>query len=163
MTVGIEIRYDGLARVTLRRAEAGNAIDLDMAHGLLDAARTCAARARTGRAADRRGEVLLRRRRPQGVLPALRRGPGEAPRPRSPTRCTTPCAPSRRATRPLVAAVQGAVAGAGLGLAASADLTLAADTASFTAAYTGIGYSPDAGVSWSCPASSAPSGPSTCC
>lgn len=52
---------------------------------------------------------------------------------------------------PVVAAVQGAVAGAGIGLAAAADVTLAADNASFTAAYTGIGYSPDAGVSWFLP------------
>lgn len=40
---------------------------------------------------------------------------------------------------------------AGIGLAAAADVTLAADDASFTAAYTGIGYSPDAGVSWFLP------------
>ena len=39
MRVGVEIDDGGLARVTLRRGEAGNAIGLDMARGLLDAAR----------------------------------------------------------------------------------------------------------------------------
>lgn len=52
---------------------------------------------------------------------------------------------------PLVVAAQGAVAGAGLGLVAVADVSLAAADAGFTAAYTGIGYTPDAGVSWSLP------------
>ncbi|MEU5262913.1 enoyl-CoA hydratase/isomerase family protein [Amycolatopsis sp. NPDC021455] len=52
---------------------------------------------------------------------------------------------------PVVAAVQGAVAGAGLGLLGVADLVVASEDATFTAAYTGIGYTPDAGVSWSLP------------
>ncbi|WP_247196127.1 enoyl-CoA hydratase/isomerase family protein [Streptomyces sp. GESEQ-35] len=52
---------------------------------------------------------------------------------------------------PLVVAAQGAVAGAGLGLVTAADVSLAAADASFTAAYTAIGYTPDAGVSWSLP------------
>jgi 2-(1,2-epoxy-1,2-dihydrophenyl)acetyl-CoA isomerase len=52
---------------------------------------------------------------------------------------------------PVVAAVRGAVAGAGLGLLGVADLVVAAEDAGFVAAYTGIGYTPDAGVSWSLP------------
>ena len=52
---------------------------------------------------------------------------------------------------PVVTAVQGAAAGAGLGLAAGGDIVLAARSASFTMAYTGIGLSPDGGASWLLP------------
>jgi 2-(1,2-epoxy-1,2-dihydrophenyl)acetyl-CoA isomerase len=52
---------------------------------------------------------------------------------------------------PMVAAVQGAVAGAGVGLACAADITVAADDVKFVLAYTGIGLTPDAGATWSLP------------
>jgi len=48
--------------------------------------------------------------------------------------------------QPVVAAVEGACAGAGLGLALCADLRVVAATARFSTAYTGIGLAPDAGV-----------------
>lgn len=48
---------------------------------------------------------------------------------------------------PVVTAVHGAVAGAGLGLALSGDLCLAASSSRFRAAYIAVGLSPDAGVS----------------
>jgi 2-(1,2-epoxy-1,2-dihydrophenyl)acetyl-CoA isomerase len=44
---------------------------------------------------------------------------------------------------PLIAAVNGVAAGAGLSLAAAADLAIAADTATFTSAYTKLGFTPD--------------------
>src|SRR6478672_1076256 len=44
---------------------------------------------------------------------------------------------------PVVAAVQGSAAGAGFGLALGADLVVAARSAKFVMAYTGIGLSPD--------------------
>src|SRR4029079_5930497 len=44
---------------------------------------------------------------------------------------------------PVIAAVQGAPAGAGFSLICGADLVLAADSARFTMAYTKIGLSPD--------------------
>ncbi|NKQ54047.1 enoyl-CoA hydratase [Amycolatopsis sp. K13G38] len=47
----------------------------------------------------------------------------------------------------VVAAVQGAAAGAGLALAAAADLVLAGASARFTLAYTKLGFSPDGGSS----------------
>jgi 2-(1,2-epoxy-1,2-dihydrophenyl)acetyl-CoA isomerase len=47
----------------------------------------------------------------------------------------------------VIAAVQGAVAGAGLGLVLAADLVVCADDASFRTAYAAIGLSPDCGVS----------------
>ena len=56
-----------------------------------------------------------------------------------------------RMEKPLVVAVNGAAAGAGLGLAAAGDLVFAAESAHFTMAYTGIGFSPDGGTSWLLP------------
>jgi 2-(1,2-epoxy-1,2-dihydrophenyl)acetyl-CoA isomerase len=52
---------------------------------------------------------------------------------------------------PVVAAVQGAAAGAGLSLAAGADMLIAARGATFTMAYTGIGISSDGGASYYLP------------
>ena len=52
---------------------------------------------------------------------------------------------------PVIAAVNGVAAGAGMGLAAAADLAIAADNASFTSAYTQIGLTPDGSASWYLP------------
>lgn len=52
---------------------------------------------------------------------------------------------------PLVTAVQGAAAGAGIGLALLGDLVLASRSAVFRLAYTAVGLSPDCGASWLLP------------
>jgi len=44
---------------------------------------------------------------------------------------------------PTIAAINGVVAGAGMGIALATDLAIAAESAMFTMAYTGIGVSPD--------------------
>lgn len=49
---------------------------------------------------------------------------------------------------PVIAAVQGAAAGAGLGLALAADIVIAEDGARFVMAYTAAGLTPDGGTSW---------------
>jgi 2-(1,2-epoxy-1,2-dihydrophenyl)acetyl-CoA isomerase len=54
--------------------------------------------------------------------------------------------------KPIVAAVQGAVAGGGLGLMLSADYVVAADSAKFVSKYANIGLTPDLGVSTLLPA-----------
>ncbi len=54
--------------------------------------------------------------------------------------------------KPMVAAVQGAVAGGGLGLMLSADYVVAADAAKFVSKYANIGLTPDLGVSTLLPA-----------
>jgi 2-(1,2-epoxy-1,2-dihydrophenyl)acetyl-CoA isomerase len=52
---------------------------------------------------------------------------------------------------PIVAAVQGAAAGAGMGLVCAADLVVASDSARFVMAYTQVGLSPDGSSSWFLP------------
>lgn len=53
--------------------------------------------------------------------------------------------------QPVIAALHGAVAGAGLSMALAADLAIASEDAKFTLAYTRIGTSPDGGASWGLP------------
>lgn len=52
---------------------------------------------------------------------------------------------------PVVAAVNGAAAGAGLGLALSADIVIAGEGSRFVMAYTRAGLTPDGGTSWILP------------
>lgn len=53
--------------------------------------------------------------------------------------------------KPVVAAVQGAVAGAGLAFVLNADLVVAAESTRFAMAYSGVGLTPDCGVSYLLP------------
>ena len=50
--------------------------------------------------------------------------------------------------KPVIAAVEGAAAGAGFGLALACDLIVAAEDARFTVSYGRLGLSPDAGTTW---------------
>jgi len=114
---------DGVATVTLNRPEAANALDLAMARELMHAAIRC----------DEDPDDM----------PALLK--------EITVYLHAACSRFARMAPPLIVAVNGAAAGAGMSLSAVGDLALAADSASFTMAYTGIGMSPDGSSSYFLP------------
>jgi 2-(1,2-epoxy-1,2-dihydrophenyl)acetyl-CoA isomerase len=151
MTNGLLFERDGpVARITLDRPEAGNAIDLPMARALMEAAIACneddaircVLMTGNGRLFCAGGDVAVFAAMGD-KLPAFLK------------EITTylHAAVSRLAgmKKPLVTAVNGPAAGAGFGLAILGDLVLAAPSAHFTVAYTGVGLSPDGGTTWLLP------------
>ena len=52
--------------------------------------------------------------------------------------------------KPVIAAVEGAAAGAGFSLALACDFIVAARDAAFVMAYANVGLSPDGGATWRC-------------
>lgn len=57
----------------------------------------------------------------------------------------------RTMPKPVIASVEGAVAGFGMSLLAACDLALAADNCEFSAAYCRLGATPDGGLTWALP------------
>src|SRR5215469_14032674 len=148
-TVQVETR-GAVALVILNRPENGNAINLQLAMDLLAAAMTCA------RNAAVRAVVLSGAGRHfcfGGDLRAVgTRTPGGDDYIRELTTYLH-AAISRfvRMDAPVIAAVNGTAAGAGVGLVAMADLALCGETSKFNLAYTGVGLTPDAGTSFLLP------------
>lgn len=147
------VRYEiaqGVATITLARADAMNALDTTAKDALRDAVRRaaddpavrCVLLAGEGRAfcvgQDLKEHAQL-----------LEQG--------NPVADTVPehynpiAATLLTMAKPVVAAVGGVAAGAGAGFAFAADFRVLAESATFNLAFAGIGLGPDSGMSWSLP------------
>jgi len=137
----IEARAN-VAWITLNRPKAGNALDIDLAEALEAAARKCdedpdiraVVLTGTGSMFCAGGDLRSFAAAGSDVGPLLKRLTDAL---------HAAIARFARMQAPVIAAVNGAAAGAGMSLACAADLAIAAESARFTMAYTAAGLSPD--------------------
>jgi 2-(1,2-epoxy-1,2-dihydrophenyl)acetyl-CoA isomerase len=148
-SVLLDVR-DGVAHLTLNRPDDANGIDGSLAHDLLAAVvgiatdptvravllsgngpRFCGGGDVKSFAAA--GDGLTREMR--GILPDLH----------------SAISLLVRGDAPVVAAVHGSAAGAGLGLTCASDLVVAGESTKFVMAYTAVGLTPDGSSSWFLP------------
>ena len=145
---------DGVGRITLNRPQALNALDLATIRRLREVVTVAATSldvravllAGNGPAFCAGGDVKLMlslaSAEDDAREAAMLAGVGEL-HPVIADLCGMP--------KPVVAAVHGAAAGAGVGLALAADVTWAARSASFKLAFTALGVSPDSGTTFLLP------------
>jgi 2-(1,2-epoxy-1,2-dihydrophenyl)acetyl-CoA isomerase len=147
----VEVETRGaVALVTLNRPESGNTLNLQMAMDLLAAAMTCARNAAVravvvtgaGRHFCFGGDL-------RGM--ASRAGAGNDYVRELTTYLHAAISHFVRMDAPVIAAVNGTAAGAGVGLVAMADLALCGRSSKFNLAYTNVGLTPDAGTSFLLP------------
>jgi 2-(1,2-epoxy-1,2-dihydrophenyl)acetyl-CoA isomerase len=141
---------EGVAHITLNRPAFGNAINMDLAGELEMLARQCEAQESTrcvmlsgaGRLFCAGGDLGLLKNAGNQLSTLLSQLAG-----------TLHSALSHfaRMQKPLLTLVNGPAAGAGLSLALAGDVVLAAQSAHFTCAYTGVGLTPDGGMTWMLP------------
>ena len=149
MSVELELGVEGgVARLTLARPEAGNALDPALARALRDAAASLDSRVRVvvlraeGRAFCVGGDLAFMRDCGDDVAAGVH---GLA------SDFHEALESLARLDAPVVCAVQGVAAGGGMSLAIAGDLVVAAESAWFTMAYTAAGLSPDGGSTWTLP------------
>jgi len=141
---------DSIATITLNRPQVMNALDAKMIGQLREAAERAEqdARARAvvirgeGPAFLAGGDVSMFHANLARMPDLVREGAPEFHR---------AILALRRAPKPVLASVHGAVAGAGVSVMAAADLAIAADGTRFTMAYSRLGTSPDGGATYSLP------------
>jgi 2-(1,2-epoxy-1,2-dihydrophenyl)acetyl-CoA isomerase len=145
------VSIDGaIATLTLNRPAAGNTINLPMAQALLQAAIRCdndpALRCVVLTGA---GKLFCG----GGDVASFAAAGDQVPAFLSGLAGTLHMAVTRlmRMPKPILVLVNGPASGAGLSLALSGDIVLAARSAHFTAAYGAVGLTPDGGMSWLLP------------
>ncbi|MDQ2649375.1 MAG: enoyl-CoA hydratase-related protein [Actinomycetota bacterium] len=151
MSETIEATIDGgVAHLRLNRPDAGNAIDLQLAKDLNEIT--------TAWAVDKGIRAVLITGAGKnfcvgGDLNSFRAVGDAVPAHLTDITTYLHAANSRliRMAAPVIAAVQGSAAGAGMSLAVSSDLVLAAESSRFVMAYTAIGLTPDGSGTWSLP------------
>lgn len=140
-------REGGVTHLRLSRPQALNAIDSSMASAFLEACKACEVDPElrvvvisgAGRAFMAGGDISQFRKDPASIPHTLIRPMHEAVQILA------------RLRAPVIASLQGAVAGAGMSLALACDLAIAADNTRFNLAYVNLGTSCDLGASWSLP------------
>lgn len=143
-------KENGVMTITLNRPEAGNAIDLAMAQALMQASivadQDSSVRCVLLTASERFFCV-------GGDVGAFAQSIDQLPSLLTELTSYLNPAVSRllRMNKPLVVAVNGAAAGAGLSLSVLGDIVIAAKSAHFTPAYSMVGLSPDVGATWILP------------
>jgi 2-(1,2-epoxy-1,2-dihydrophenyl)acetyl-CoA isomerase len=141
---------DGLAHLTLNRPARLNAVDPEAIARWQELAHEIAERDdigavlfdANGRAFCAGGDVVAM----SGLADGSADGAGEVVRGLA-DRIHDGHRTLRESTKPIVAAVQGPVAGGGLGFMLVADVIIASDRATFASRYSDIGLTPDCGVS----------------
>jgi 2-(1,2-epoxy-1,2-dihydrophenyl)acetyl-CoA isomerase len=140
---------NGVARLRLNRPEIANGVDVALAKDLLDKVRAIGARP------DVRAVVLSGNGRMfcgGGDLAGFAAHPDLPAHVREITRYLHAAIASLVGLdAPVIVAVHGAAAGAGLGLVGAADLAIAGESARFVMAYTRIGLTPDGSTTWFLP------------
>ncbi|CAL9576412.1 enoyl-CoA hydratase/isomerase family protein [Streptomyces sp. NPDC057340] len=147
---------DGLATITLNRPEAMNALNIETKVALRDAVRSAAAddavRAVLLTAAGERAFCVGQDLKEHIGLLAADRETGSGQTMSTVREHYNPIVRALAgAEKPVVAAVNGVAAGAGLGFALAADYRIVADTAAFNTSFAGVALTADSGVSWALP------------
>lgn len=147
----IDFSVEGaVARLVLNRPEAGNTLNSTMARELMAAAVRCdedrAIRAvlltGAGPVFSFGGDLKHFREQAESIGPLVKE---------ITTYLHAAISRFTRMGKPLVVAVNGTAAGAGVSLAIMGDVVLAAQSATFTIAYTSVGLSPDGGSTFLLP------------
>ncbi len=148
-TLDFSIR-EGVARIVLNRPEAGNTLNSAMGHELMQAALQCDedVSVRAVLLSGAGGIFSFGGDLKHFVAEADRIGPLIK---EITTYLHSAISRLTRMQKPLVVAVNGIAAGAGVSLSALGDVVLAGESATFTAAYTAAGLSPDGGSSYLLP------------
>jgi 2-(1,2-epoxy-1,2-dihydrophenyl)acetyl-CoA isomerase len=129
--------------ITLNRPEAGNALNAELAHDLMEVSLRCeedpSVRAVLMNAAGKLfcagGDLKSFAAQPKEMLPTYLK--------KVTFHLHKAISRFNRMKAPLVMAIQGAAGGAGMSLACAGDIVIAAESARFTMAYTRAGLTPD--------------------